>query len=195
MKTGAFGLVAEIKTILVPLLAVTMIVALGLKLLDYLPSQIERLRASMAERSAASRVLRFDSLEAAERQLRLEIPVPIYFPDYLEWPAASVYAQREPATVTIVFRSADLREGLTMRQALAPGPEPLFPEPFVTLSRSEVQLDMRTTGVLVEGMDNDGAPRNQLYWSIRDRHIALMTPFSAPELLRMAQSTHFRHSK
>ncbi len=194
MTINRLQFVDEMKSILLPLLAVTITIALGLKALDFLPAQIERIKATILVSTPTDRILRFDSLEEAEDKLGVKILVPAYFPDYLIWPAASVYAQHEPLTVTLIFRSLDLREDLLVRQSFAKGDEPLplFAEPFITLERSVINLDEQTEGILIEGKDIDGAPRNQLYWTVQDRHISLVTPYPVFELLRMAESIHAR---
>lgn len=196
----------ELGDILAPLLTVVAVVAIVLKMLDIAPSQLERLRATVAERDVAARTLRFDSVQDAEEKLKMEALVPVYFPDYLIWPPAAVYAQRDSQrdsmVLTMIFWSIDLREGLLVRQGPASGDEPRswFAEPFVVQSRSIVSLDVNLNGevdvevhgLLIEGKDSDGGARNQLTWRLEGRDISLVTPYSVGELVRMGESVHFR---
>ncbi len=186
--------ISEIALIFLPLLGVMVALAAVLKLLDAAPDRLDRLRATLVERTPVTRIVNFETFEEAEKKLGVAILIPAYFPDYLTWPPASIYAQQDPLTISLIVRSADLREGLIIRQSFSKTDDasPLLPEPFIVLRRSSVELDERTSGVLVEGKDSDGTPRNQLYWRMRDRQIDMVTTFSASELLRMAQSVHSR---
>ncbi len=180
----------EMASIFLSVLGIAAVLALALKMLDLAPEQIERMRGSFTGAAPVTRVLRFGSVEEAQSQLRVAVLTPIYFPDYLVWPAAYVYAQREPLTVTSIFRSSDLREGLTIRQGYAKteGLDPLLPQPAIVIRRSTVLIGQDREGVLIEGKDGDGTPRNQLYWRMDGVQIDMVTRYSVDELLRMAQS-------
>lgn len=190
-----FELADDAKNILLPLLAVTIVVAFSLKVLDFLPSQIERAKSTIWKTTPAVRILRFDTFEDAEKSLGIRILVPAYFPEYLVWPASLVSVQNEPLTVSLIFRSKDLREGLVVRQSFAKsdGPLPLIAEPFAVTRRSFVELNSDTEGILIEGKDIDGVPKNQLHWRVQDRFVSLATPYPVSELLQMAESIHSGH--
>jgi hypothetical protein len=200
-QTATSELLAEAGQMLPPLFFVVAVAAIVLKMLDLTPSQVEKLRATVAVGTGASTTLRFESLEEAEAMIKTEPLVPIYFPDYLAWPPATIYAQRDSMVLTVIFRGTDLGEGLSIRQGQATGeePRPLFAEPFVVQGRYSIELsiagqDGPIQGFIIEGKDSSDAPRNQLSWRLGNRDISLVTPHPVSELARIAESMHPRGS-
>jgi len=133
----------------------------------------------------------FASVQAAERGLGMRIPLPAYFPDYLEWPPASVVARQRPGPqVSLLFR---LQEGDDLGLAMLIAPEKALPPtlpmpiPAVVLSSRQIDLD-GTSALLVTGRGPTGGPFNRLSWVANGYRYTLATSRPVAELLRMARS-------
>ncbi len=80
--TGRF--LSRVGEIVLPLLATLVLVALGLRLLGALPSLWLQ-----------PPVTAFASIEEAERTLGVRIWLPVYFPDYLDFPPQVIRVEQE----------------------------------------------------------------------------------------------------
>ncbi len=131
--------------ILGPLAFTIVIMALGLRLLDVAPGYATSLVAGPPPPpNVLDEKLAYSSIEAAEKDLGVQVLVPYYFPSYLSWPPSSVRGQREPAkVVSLLVRSADGQQALQIREIFWRGGQLPFPipEPAEVTETRDVDLD------------------------------------------------------
>ena len=161
--------------IVLPLLATLVLVALGLRLLGALPSLW--LQPS---------VTAFASVEEAERALGARIWLPVYFPDYLDFPPQAIRVEREPVPrVFLSFRGREEGEGtrLTITQVLS-AEDTLPPEVLPPTA-------IRGRVVDIAGVPGLLAPEGngyRIYWRADDRHLVVKASLPLEELLRIVRS-------
>ncbi len=161
--------------IILPLLATLVLVALGLRLLGALPSLW--LQPSLTA---------FASVEEAERALGARIWLPVYFPDYLDFPPQAIRVEREPVPrVFLSFQGRGEGEGtrLTITQVLS-AEDTLPPEVLPPTAIRGRVVDIAGVPGLVAS-EEDGY---RIYWRAADRHVVVKAVLSLEELLRIARS-------
>ncbi len=179
--------------IIVPIVVTVAAAALLLRLLNAVPDYWQRLvYGPPPARPVLDERLEFSSLQAAERELRVKIAIPGYFPSSLIWPPASIRGQQEPAKVaSLLFLSSDGRQALQIREIFSPGEKLPFPipEPMELLERREVAVNGEA-GELLIGRGQGGGPVNQLRWHTDGVHLVATTIYPPEELLRISASIH-----
>lgn len=175
------------------MIATVVVVAVALQLLDGVPETIRRLVAGKTPVPyALSERLEYPSIEAAEKELGVQIMLPSYFPSYLAWPPAAVRGQAEPVkVVSMLFHSEDGQQGLQIREVYWPDAELPFPipGPLDLLERRGVDLN-GVPGQLLLGRGQSNSQVNQLRWRYGGVHIVVTTIYPVEELLRIARSMH-----
>ncbi len=193
LKTSVRHLARELPGILAPLVVTVVAAVLLLRVLNLVPDYWQRLIAGPPPAlPVLSERLEFPSLEAAERELRVRIATPSYFPSTLIWPPASIRGQREPARVaSLLFLSSDGQQALQVRELFSPGEELPFPipEPMEVLERRDVPVN-GAAGRLLIGRGQGGGQVNQLRWHANGVHLVVTTIYSPEELLRISESIH-----
>jgi len=180
------GLAREAARAVVALAAVTGLAAVSLRALDAVP------RLVMGERPG---VVRYQSIEGAERALGVRLFVPAFFPDTLRWPPSSIRVfAGPPAGAALAF---DGRDGEPERLVIyqAPGPRAsiamaLMPSARVLL-RTEVDLSGGSATVVRVELAN-GQVANDLIWYRPDETLALRYDGPADELVRIAHGLRRR---
>ncbi|MCL5074618.1 MAG: DUF4367 domain-containing protein [Chloroflexi bacterium] len=91
--------------------------------------------------------------------------------------------------VSLLFRSADWRQGLLIHEIITTSadPPPTVPEPVTILERTTITINGQE-GTLLTGKGDDGTPCNQLRWRAADRYLILTTIYPPEELLKVARS-------
>ena len=175
------SLVRELPGILLPPALLMGFVALLFYLLNMVPATLHPEQGKT-----------YESLEAAQRALGVEVSVPAYFPDYLRWPPARISLQRKPAlALSLIFSSSGGAEGvLSIHQLFSTNGEKYHREvagPVVVLGEVAVPID-GGQATLVIGKGPDGAPFNQVHWRKGDRYLIINTLYPPEELLKIAGS-------
>ena len=165
----------QVGEVALPLLATVVLVALGLRLLGALPSVW-----------LGPPVTVFASVEEAERAVGARIWLPVYFPEYLDFPPEAIRVEREPvARVWLSFRGRGEAEGarLTITQVLTTQ-DTLPPEvlaPAATLGRP---VDI--AGYI--GFVGEEAEGYRIYWRAADRHVLVTATLPLQEMLGIVRS-------
>jgi hypothetical protein len=131
------------------------------------------------------------TMQEAERRLGTRIVLPGYYPARLAWPPAEIrVAGGRRGSVRLTFAARQGGPGLEMLAATRPGDE----IDGALLAGRTVLSSRRTTvggrpaelaSVLVEG-----APWQELSWSVDGRAVLLRTQGDLDELMRIAHSLH-----
>jgi hypothetical protein len=140
-------------------------------------------------------IVRFESIEGAERAFGGRLALPAFFPDSLRWPPDVVrFHEAPPMTVALSFTG---REGqadrLTIcqaRGARASIPMPLMPAGRV-LHRVAVPVNEGQAAMYRVQMP-DGSLRHDFIWHRDDVSLAMRYAGPADELLSIALSVHWR---
>jgi hypothetical protein len=140
----------------------------------------------------AEQVKDYESVEAAERALGIEISLPAYFPDYLAWPPARITLHRTPLLMfSLRFSAADgTEEALSIHQIFSTNKDEhsqAVAKPGVLLGEIPVVIE-ESQGVLIIGKGEGGIPFNQVRWSKADRYLIVSTLYPPEELLKIARS-------
>jgi len=182
-RSEAMRFLKEMPGIIFPILLVTMLAGIGLKLLGAVPSYIR----------GGPPVESYATLEEAELALRMDILLPAYFPDYIRWPPAAITAQKEPGVmVSLLFLTRDgSRKAMWVHEIMPPSLdlEASIPEPKQVWRRTTVTMNGEE-GWLLLGRDEEGYPSNQLRWPARGGFFIVTTIYPEEELVRIAQSMH-----
>ncbi|WP_242343179.1 hypothetical protein [Anaeromyxobacter terrae] len=155
--------------------------------------------AGIAGLGALPRVLAGDkgphraaSIQEAERRLGARILLPGYYPERLAWPPAEIHvAGGRHGSVRLAFAARDDGgAGLELIAAVEAGEEiapALLADRTVLAARPTVVGGHPATlaSVLVEG-----APWQELSWTVNGRPVVLRTQGDLDELVRIARSLH-----
>ncbi len=189
MRTN--GLLKQLPSILLPFAIAVAVMVMMLRLLNGVPGYVENLVAAPPlPQNVLDERLSYPSIEAAEKDLGVQVATPAYFPSYLVWPPSSIRGQREPArVVSLLFQSSDGKQGLQIREIFWQGDSLPFavPEPLNVAERRAVDVD-GNAGQLLLGSGQEGTPVNQLRWRTGGVYYVVTTIYPAEELLRIAQS-------
>jgi len=175
----AFGLVGSLALVLLTLGVV-------LRALDALPGLVSGERAG---------IVRFQSVEGAERALGERIYLPAFFPDTLNWPPASIRVFAGPPKAAAVAFSA--RDGRSTRLVLyqAPGAGESIPMALMPAGRVLHKTDVTMpdgSAVLFRLELPGGLIGNDLVWYRAEETLALRYVGPADELMLIARSLHRR---
>jgi hypothetical protein len=164
-----------------PLLAVTLVVVLFLKILNAIPGYLDR--------GAAPAVVSAADLTEARRIAGWRIVTPAYFPSYLAWPPTAIEVSRVPEVMVklVITGRQNNRPLLTMYQGSHRAFEVLAeysaaqtaPGRGVELSKTSAQLSCLTSNL---------KQLCYLTWVYSGRRFLLVSPLPEPELLRIAAS-------
>jgi len=143
----------------------------------------------------AKGVVRYASIEGAERAFGERLALPAFFPDTLRWPPDVVrFHAAPPVAVALSFRGrdgeADRLAIFEARGALASIPMQLMPAGRV-LHRVAVPVK-EGEATLYRVQMPDGSTRNDFVWHRDDLALALRYAGPADELLSIALSVHWR---
>lgn len=175
MKGMASRFLWRVGGVALPLLGTVVVVALGLRLLGALPSIWLRPPETA-----------FTSIEAAERALGVRIWLPVYFPEYLDFPPEAIRVRRDPVPqVWLSFRGRGEGEGtrLTIAQFLT-DLDPLPPEVLPPAATFGLPVDI--AGYAGAVAEEEGGYR--IYWRTADRQVLVKATLPLQELLRMMRS-------
>ena len=162
--------------------AVLAAVAVALRALDWVPSQI----------GAEPRgIRRYSSVQALERKVGERVWLPAYFPDTLLWPAVRVrLVFGRPAAVGLAFAGrVQPNQDLIVCQTLGGYgtiPEALLPG-GVVLQTTTITVDGHPAAISRVSL-GDGLPVHDLDWESAGRSIRLRFHGPADQLIRMAES-------
>jgi hypothetical protein len=137
-------------------------------------------------------IQRYRSVESVQKALMIrKIYLPSYFPDYLQWPPAEIFAQSQPFPMVLMHvkeRGRD-RIVLAIRQAdvRASNPLKLRIEPVQITKQEQVMLKGRPA-VLSLALCADGSVCNQIVWQEAGYTLTLVARDAVQELIRIATS-------
>lgn len=181
MGEKALRFLREMAGVVVPVLLLTLAAGALLRMLNKAPEHIQ---------PEQKNVVLYQSIEEAERTLRIRILVPSYFPDYLAWPPLSIRSERKPKfKVTLEFRYQDRNQlALTLEESfpeegkrlvLEPPPRPWHRE-FILLNGSQ--------GEMISWIDEEGFLWHNAKWKARGRLFEAKSILPEEEFLRILRS-------
>jgi hypothetical protein len=159
------------------------VVLLVLKLLNWVPSafQDEGLR-------------KYRSVDDAQVALKIpRIYMPAYFPEYIQWPPAEIFAQRRPFPLIIMhFTHRDSKSyALSLFQVDSrTGYEPEYKSNILYV-RQERPVDIRgRVGTLVMAVCTGRVQCNRISWQEGTYRITLVADDTPQQLIKMAESIY-----
>jgi hypothetical protein len=159
------------------------VVLLILKLLNWLPSVLQ-----------AEGVKKYRSVEDAKAALKIpHIYLPAYFPEYIAWPPAEIFAQRRPFPMIMMHFSRRDSMGFVLSFFQADskaGYEPEYKSHILYVKKRST-VDIKGRPGLLEIAVCSGRERcNRLSWIEKGYQITLIADDSPEQLLRMAESMY-----
>ena len=161
--------------------AIMFVTVIMLALLNWFPSAVQK-----------EGIRKYKSIEDVETQLKIKkIFLPAYFPQYLIWPPAEIYAQRKPYNMVLMhFTNYERKEiVLSIRQVDPADPAPLVSriEPVTIKQRDNVLIKGRK-GLLSIALCPGGEPCNSVRWREEGYEVEIIAKDSVKELLKIADS-------
>jgi hypothetical protein len=162
-------------------LVVIAAVAGGLKLLNWVPLALQD-----------EGLQRYRTIDDAGSELKLgHIAIPAYFPQYLRWPPAEVYAQRKPFSAVLMHftgnNSSDIILAIRQAESGHPDTPKLRMEPQTVSGEERISLKGRPA-LLVQGICPGKQPCNAVTWQDRGFSFTVVLKDSVKELLRVSES-------
>ncbi len=161
--------------------AIMFITVVVLSLLNWLPSAVQK-----------DGLRRYKSIEDVKIQLKMKkIFLPAYFPQYLIWPPAEIYAQRKPYKVVLMHFTNYERKDivLSIRQTDPSDPHPLASRiKPVTIKQVDKAVIKDREGLLSIALCADGEPCNSVRWREDGYDVEIIAKDSVKELLKIAGS-------
>jgi hypothetical protein len=164
-------------------LATIFVILLVLKLLNWMPSVLQH-----------EGVRKYRSVEEAKAALKIpHIYLPAYFPEYISWPPAEIFAQRRPFPMIMMhFTRQDSRSFvLSLFQVDSKSRyEPVYKSNILHVrKKSTVDIKGRT-GSLEIAVCSGRERCNRISWVDRGYRITLIGDDTPEQLLRMAESMY-----
>lgn len=164
-------------------LATIMAVLLVLKLLNWLPSVLQD-----------EGIKKYGSVDDVRTALKIpKVYMPAYFPEYIMWPPAEIFAQRRPFPLVMMhFTRRDSRSfALSFFQADSrAGFEPKYKSDVLHV-RKESQVNIKgRPGTLVIAVCSGRERCNRISWDEGIYRITLIADDTPEQLIRMAESIY-----
>lgn len=174
-------LVQETYRIVFPLVGVTLIVVLFLKLLNAIPGYLDR--------GAGPSVVSVANLNEAQRIAGWGILTPSYFPDYLAWPPIGIEVRLRPAVLVklVITSRRDNKPVLSIYQGY-PGAFEELPEFSAAQAAPGRMVALSKTRARLSSLVPNRRQRRYLTWQYLGRRFLVVTPLPEAELLRIAAS-------
>lgn len=163
--------------------ATILAVILVLKLLNWLPSALQD-----------EGIKKYSSIDDVRTALKIpRVFMPAYFPEYIMWPPAEIFAQRRPFHLVMMhFTHLDSRSfALSISQADSrAGFEPQSKSDILYV-RNESRVNIKgRTGTLVTAVCSGRQRCNRLFWDEGIYRITLIADDTPEQLIRMAESIY-----
>jgi len=159
------------------------VVLLMLKLLNWLPTVLE-----------SEGLKKYGSVDDVKAALKISrVYVPAYFPEYIQWPPAEIFAQRRPFPLIMMhFTHRDSRSfALSLFQVDARANFELPYKSDVLYVRKESQVNVKNrTGTLVLAVCSGRERCNRLSWEEGMYRITLIADDTPEQLMKMAESMY-----
>ena len=159
------------------------VVLLLLKLLNWLPSVLEN-----------EGLKKYGSVDDVRAALKIpKVYIPAYFPEYIQWPPAEIFAQRRPFPMVMMhFTHRDSKSfALSLYQVDSRAAFELPYKSDVLYVRKESQVDVKNkVGTLVIAVCSGQERCNRLSWEEGVYRITLIADDSPEQLIKMAQSVY-----
>jgi hypothetical protein len=161
--------------------AIMFVTVIMLALLNWFPSAVQK-----------EGIRKYKSIEEVENRLKIKkIFLPSYFPQYLIWPPAEIYARRKPYKMVLMhFTNYERKEiVLSIRQVDPSDPAPLMSriEPVTIKQRDKVLIKGRR-GLLSIALCPGREPCNSVTWREEGYDVEIIAKDSVTELLKIAES-------
>jgi hypothetical protein len=159
------------------------VVLLMLKLLNWLPSVLEN-----------EGLKKYSSVDDARAALKISrVYIPAYFPEYIQWPPAEIFAQRRPFPMIMMhFTHRDSRSfALSLFQVDARATFELPYKSDILYVRKESQVKIKNkTGTLVIAVCTGRERCNRLSWEEGLYRMTLIADDTPEQLMKMAESIY-----
>lgn len=164
--------------------AVTVIIVLlVLKLLDWMPSALQD-----------EGIKKYSSVDDVKAALKIpKVFVPAYFPEYITWPPAEIFAQRRPFLLAIMhFTHRDSKSfALSLFQADSrAGYEPKYKSDVMYVRKESPITIKGRPGTLVIAVCSGRERCNRVSWEEGIYRITLIADDTPEQLIRMAESVY-----
>jgi hypothetical protein len=159
------------------------VVILLLKLLNWLPSVLQD-----------EGIKKYSSVEEVRTALKIpRVYIPAYFPEYIKWPPAEIFAQRRPFPLVMMhFTHRDSRSfALSLFQVDSrAGFEPAYKSDVLYVRKeSQVSINGRA-GNLVIAVCSGRERCNRITWEEGIYSITLVADDTPEQLIKMAESIY-----
>ena len=159
------------------------VVILLLKLLNWLPSVIQE-----------EGIKKYSSVEEVVTSLKIpRVYIPAYFPEYINWPPAEIFAQKRPFKLVIMhFTHRDSRSfALSLFQVDSRAIyEPEYKSDVLSV-RKEIKVSIKgRPGDLVMAVCSGRQRCNRITWEEGIYRITLIADDTPEQLLKMAESMY-----
>jgi hypothetical protein len=163
--------------------ATVLVILLLLKLLNWLPSALQD-----------EGVKKYRSVEDAKAALKIpRIYMPAYFPEYIAWPPAEIFAQRRPYPMVMIHfsRRDSMGYALSFFQVDSNASyEPEYKSDILYVrKKSPVNIKGRT-GSLEIAVCSNRERCNRISWVEKGYRITLIADDTPEQLIRMAESMY-----
>jgi len=159
------------------------VILLVLKLLNWLPSVLEN-----------EGLRKYGSVDDVRAALKIsKVYVPAYFPEYIQWPPAEIFAQRRPFPLIMMhFTHRDSKSfALSLFQVDARAAFELPYKSDVLYVRKESQVNVKNrVGKLVIAVCSGRERCNRLSWEEGMYRITLIADDTPEQLIKMAESVY-----
>ena len=159
------------------------VVLLLLKLLNWLPSVLED-----------EGLKKYGSVDDVRAALKIsKVYIPAYFPEYIQWPPAEIFAQRRPFPLVMMhFTHRDSKSfALSLFQVDARAAFELPYKSDVLYVRKESQVNVKNkVGTLVIAVCSGRERCNRLSWEEGMYRITLIADDTPEQLIKMAESMY-----
>ena len=159
------------------------VVLLVLKLFNWLPSVLEE-EGLRKYRSA-------DDVTAALKIQRVYLPT--YFPEYIQWPPAEIFAQKKPFVMVLMhFSHRDSKSfALTFYQITAGAAfEPKDMSDILYVRKESAVAIKGRAGTLVTAVCSGRVRCNRISWEDANYRITLIADDTPEQLIKMAESIY-----
>jgi hypothetical protein len=159
------------------------VVLLLLKLFNWLPSVLEN-----------EGLKKYGSVDDVRAALKIsKVYIPAYFPEYIQWPPAEIFAQRRPFPLIMMhFTHRDSKSfALSLYQVDARATIELPYKSDVLYVRKESRVDVKNrVGTLVIAVCSGRERCNRLSWEEGMYRMTLIADDTPEQLIKMAESMY-----
>jgi hypothetical protein len=156
-------------------------VLLVLKLLNWLPSALQK-----------EDIRKYSSVDDVRTALKIpRIYIPAYFPEYIKWPPAEIFAQRKPFPLVMMHFTHRDSKSFALSFFQWDSKANFEPKSEVLYVRKESPVNIRgRTGTLVIAVCSGRERCNRISWEEENYRITLIADDSPEQLIRMAESIY-----